>query len=113
MKGKEKTIGVVGSFFLIATAIAVDGLQFLLTWIPAIGMIFNTLISLLTAITFIIWFSYWNVSFLDGKYAARGLPGLIAEIVPIISSFPAWTVVIISIILANRFSKKPDATSDV
>ncbi|PIR86584.1 hypothetical protein COU13_00070 [Candidatus Kaiserbacteria bacterium CG10_big_fil_rev_8_21_14_0_10_43_70] len=112
MNEKEKDIGILGSFFLIASAIAVDSLQFLLTWIPAIGLALNTAISFFAAITFIIWLSYWNVSFLDAKYALRGFSGLIAEIIPIISSFPVWSAVIISIIVANRFRKKRDS-SDV
>ena len=113
MNENEKTIGVIGNFFLTATAVAVDGIQFLFTWLPAVGLVINTIISFFTAIVFIIWFSYWNVSFLDGKYAIRGFSGLIAEIIPVLSTFPAWTIVIIWILTANRFREKPSATSDV
>jgi len=113
MNRHEKNIGVVGAFFLIATALAIDGIQFLLIWIPAIGLVVNTVISLFAAILFIIWFSYWNVSFLDGKYAARGLFGILAEIIPILSTFPAWTVVVVWIIATNRMREKPSGSSDV
>jgi len=112
MSEKEKKIGGFGAFFLTGAAFSVDGLQFLLTFIPAIGIVLNTIISFFAAISFIIWMSYWNISFLDSRYATRGLVGLLGEIIPVISSFPVWTGVIIWIIATNKMQKKP-VPSDV
>jgi hypothetical protein len=107
MNNEEKKIGVFGSFLLTASAVSVDGIQFIFTFFPAIGVVFNTVISMFAAVTFIIWMSYWNISFLDSKYAARGLIGFLGEMIPIISSFPVWTGVIVWIIFTNKMHKKP------
>lgn len=119
MNKKERKIGALGAFFLTAAAGSVDGVQFtftlLFTFFPpltALGLILNTLISLFASISFMIWLSYWHVSFLDSKYMSKGLVGLLGEMIPGISAFPMWTGTIIWIIVTNKTFKETEP-SDV
>lgn len=108
----------MGATFMVGVAFFVDLTQgfftfvfVLLGFIPAIGLIFgvvgvllNTLISIVTLIAFWLWFKL-----LTGESFARGATffgGALGEFIPLINTFPIWTV---SVMLTILIVKREDA----
>ena len=69
------------------------GFGFLVTWI----------ISIWAWLTFYLWFKLKGVNFMQGKNALKLVGGGVIEIVPIpfVSALPAWTAVVVMLIITN------------
>lgn len=77
---------------MMGTAAIVDFFQFLLNML-LIGIILNRFISILTLLTFYIWFKMHNVSFSNSpkRFGVMAITGL-TEIIPLLDLLPAWTI---------------------
>ncbi|MBU2103451.1 hypothetical protein KKD81_01505 [Patescibacteria group bacterium] len=102
MKDKP-TIGNVTAGMMVALALVVDGLQFILT-LTVLLLPLSLLLTFLAAAGFGVWF------FLLGAYSGKGaekrvltsLVSTIAEFVPVVNAFPAVTLgVVINIALSR------------
>lgn len=95
---KRKRIGNMQGALIIGVAGVIDGVQFLLNFIPFIGWIFVSLLSIFAWMTFWFWFKLNNISFLKGKTALLRLAALsiggIIEIIPIVNDLPAWIIAV-------------------
>lgn len=102
----KKRVGTIAAFFMLATAITFDALQFFLTFIPFLGVVINIFITVLAAMIFWLWFLLLGVSYFSGKKMglklAAAMGGLIVELVPIIDALPAITVGVTVVIIATR-----------
>lgn len=103
---KRQRIGNMQGAFMIAIAGSVDGIQFLLNFIPFIGWILTALVSIFAWLTFFAWFKFNGVGFLEGKavvFKVALLFGVsILEIVPLLNSLPAWVVYTVIMVILVR-----------
>lgn len=99
---KRQRISSVQGTFMLAVAGVIDGVQFLLNFIPFVGWIAASLISIFAWLTFFTWFKLNGVNFLSGKTTVLKIASLfgvsILEIFPIINDFPAWIAYIVIMI---------------
>ena len=102
---KRKRIGNMQGALMLGVAGTIDGVQFLLNFIPIIGWIFVSLLSIFAWLTFFTWFKFNGIGFLRGKAAILRLTALmgvgITEIIPIINDIPAW-IAFVGIMLIIR-----------
>src|SRR3990167_1202232 len=87
------------AFFMIAVALLIDGLQFLLT-IIIIGFLINPIISIMATMLFGIWMSHHGVSMMSSKYALRFLGTIVGE--TILGTLPIWTVTVAVTVFEGR-----------
>lgn len=103
---KRQRIGNMQGALMIAVAATVDGIQFLLNFIPFVGWIFTALISIFAWLTFFVWFKFNGVGFLEGKAAVLKFSLIfgvsILEIIPVLNDLPAWIAYIVLMILIVR-----------
>lgn len=94
-KEKRQRISNIKWILMVAVAVVIDGLQFLLNFIPILGWFFVSLISVFAWLTFFVWFKFNGISFLEGKRAILKFASLfgvsIIEIFPLLNDLPAWT----------------------
>lgn len=99
---KRQRISSIQGIFMLAVAGIIDGVQFLLNFIPFVGWIATSLISVFAWLTFFTWFKLNGVGFLSGKTTVLKIASIfgvsILEIFPIINDFPAWIVYIVIMI---------------
>lgn len=107
-KAQEKRIkiGAMQGTAMIFVALAIDGVQFLINFIPLVGWIFVSILSIGVAFMFWSWFKLNGVSFLRGKAALLRVAtisiGAFIEIFPVLNSLPAWTgTVIIMLVIVK------------
>lgn len=109
---------------MLAVAICVDSTQMLvdlLHFIPAVGNILawitSTLLSIVTWLTFFIWFKIKGIDFTSGKQATKRLlafaGGFLAELIPVIDALPAWTFSIIFIYVSTVAEEQIAKTTGV
>lgn len=108
---KEKKVGTVSQFGMMALAIGTDGLQALLAVISIgiIGIAVNSVISAFVGMIFFIWFAVLGVNFINLKRLSVFAITLVIEMVPIFNDAPMWTIGIALIIAsanAESTSKK-------
>lgn len=93
---KRQRISNTQGMLMIIVAAIIDGIQFLLNFIPLVGWIMTALVSIFAWLTFFTWFKFNGVSFLDGKTAVLKFSSIfgvsILEIFPILNDLPAWVV---------------------
>jgi len=104
-KEKEK-IDNIDATLMIGTAILIDGTQTFLTLI-LIGPFVNWLISIFAWMTFFLWFMLKGVKFTKNPKKIFTLAGgSLLEAIPIIASFPIWTLTISTTIFMERAENK-------
>ncbi len=85
---------------MIATALFYDGLQFLLNFI-----FMGWLVSIFAFMHFYFWFKIRGMTFMKPKRAIAMWGGFIFELIPILSSLPAWTATVTVLILDAKAKK--------
>lgn len=108
----------IGNFMggaLLAVALLFDLMQFLVTllaFIPVLPFIVTTFISLVSYITFGIWFALLGVDYFNGKKASAKVLTLLAtlglELVPLISALPVIFAGVITMIILSRMEDAAD-----
>lgn len=105
---KEKsTIGNATAIFLIAVAVVVDGIQFLLT-LTVLGSVLSTLVTFFASIMFFLVFFLLGVKYTGkggGVKLASMLGASITELVPFLNAIPAWTAGVVAIIIQERIKE--------
>jgi len=97
---EEGHIGSGAAFMMIAVALLIDGIQFLLTLIYFIGLIINPFISICATMIFGIWLSHLGVSMMAPKRVGRFLGTIVGETV--LGSIPIWTFSIVLTVIESR-----------
>ena len=90
---KQEKIGPVTIFSLVAIAILVDLIQFLLT-LTVLGAVFSWFLTPLVWIVFFIWFQLLGVQYITNKGGGKlftSLSAIVVELVPFINALPATT----------------------
>lgn len=108
----EKHTLRIGNFMggaLLCVALLFDLLQFLITllaFIPVLPFIVTTFISLVSYVTFGIWFALLGVNYFNGKKASAKVLTLLAtlglELIPLISALPVIFAGVITMIILSR-----------
>jgi len=110
----EKRIGITQGVVMILVALAIDGVQFLINlYIPFVGWIIVSILSVGVALIFYTWFKLNGISFVKGKTALLRVTalsvGTFIEVFPLFNSVPAWTfavgITVITIILEDKAQK--------
>jgi hypothetical protein len=86
---------------MIVVAVVFDTAQFFMTFIPFIGWILSSFISIFATFTFGIWCSHLKMSLLDSKRALGFLGTLVGETVPFINGMWWWTILITYTVLSE------------
>lgn len=84
---------------MIAIALLIDGIQFLLTLI-FIGFLVNPFISICATMLFGIWLSHLGVSMMAPKRVGRFLGTIVGETV--FGTLPIWTFSIVFTVIESR-----------
>ena len=87
-------IGPTTGKLMIAVAVAVDLVQFLLVLIPFIGWLFGMMISVIASFLFGIWFSHHGVSLMSSKRVLGFLGTMLGEWIPFIGGVPLWSCLV-------------------
>ena len=106
-----RKIGNVTAGLMVACALLVDGLQFLLT-LTVVGSVVASILTPIIAFMFWLWFALMGVQYLGrggGKKALIALTAGIAELVPFINALPVTTVGVVGIIATERAEEKKQA----
>jgi hypothetical protein len=100
---KRKRIGSAQGALMIAVAGVIDGVQFLLNFIPILGWILTSLISIFAWLAFLVWFMLNDVSYLKGKAVVLKFALIfcvpIIEVISLLNDLPAWTAYIVIMLL--------------
>ena len=104
-------VGTFGAVLLTATALILDGLQFILTFIPVIGQAISIFISMLAAAFFgVFFFVFFRVNYFEGNKALAKIGTIITttvvEFVPLVQALPAITLGVLSIIIFSRMEDR-------
>ena len=96
---------------MLGVALTIDGVQFLLNFIPFIGWIFVSLISIFAWLTFYLWFKLNGIPFLRGKAALLRITSILSvggiiEIIPILNDLPAWTFAVAVMLVIVKLEDK-------
>ncbi len=95
---------------MVVVAGVIDGVQFLINFIPVMGWFASFCISISAWLIFFIWFKFNNVGFLEGKYAVFKIVSLFGvstiEYTPIFNDLPAWIAFTIIMFLLVRVEDK-------
>lgn len=97
-------IGNVTAGAIIATALVIDGIQFLLT-LTVVGSVIAAVMTFLAGFGFWLWFSILGVKYLGkegNKKLLISLTAFITELIPIVDALPATTAGVILIIIQTR-----------
>lgn len=107
-----RRVSTIAATALIAVAILVDGLQFLITLfalLPIVGPVLSfalgLVVSILAMFLFGIWFSHLNVS-LTSRYPLGFIVTIVLELVPVVSTSPAWTWFVVKTIVQERIRER-------
>jgi hypothetical protein len=95
---KEPTISTATSLIMVFTALLFDICQAIVGWIPVVGNIFASVVSLFVFMTFLFWFHMYGIKMMSLKrFGSLGLGGVI-EMIPYVNILPAWTMVVMYLI---------------
>ncbi len=101
---KEHRVGNGAAGAMLALALVIDGLQFILT-LSVVGSIVASVIAAISAFCFWLWFALLGVKYL-GQNGSRkmfiALAASVAELVPFINALPATTIGVLGIIIDSR-----------
>jgi|GEM_PF-4992934 len=96
---KRHRVGGFQGAALIGLAMFFDFIQLILTFL-IIGLIINTLLSIVIFLFFFAWFSFNGVSYFSGPHAERRFAVMsatfLAKLIPGINMMPLWTIRIMS-----------------
>ena len=110
----EYRIGTFSGFLIVATAVFLDGIGFLLM-LTGLGEIVTELIGICGSILFFVWFLFLGVSFMSGKATQKlGVIGVgtLIEVIPFINGIsPTFTIETVSLIAISRKEDKEKATT--
>jgi len=84
-------VSLFGGGLMMAVAGLFDGIQFLLALIPFIGIFLSSVVTVVAALVFGIWFSHNDMSIMDPKRALRFLGTMLGEFIPGVNAIPIWT----------------------
>lgn len=100
---KRRRIGNTQGVLMIAVAGIIDGVQFLLNFIPFIGWILTALVSIFAWLTFFTWYKFNGIDFLDSilKFVTMFAVAVI-EIIPVFNSIPAWIASVLVMLFIVR-----------
>lgn len=108
---KEHKITVVTFTLMISVALFYDGAQFLVNWLSVdvvtfIGATLAWLSSLMVDVwaflTFYVWFKVKGVSFANPKRGLTMAGATLIELIPVLSSLPAWTLAVVICFITTR-----------
>lgn len=101
------------AFLLVAVALILDGIQFLLT-LTVIGSIASPILTVFAWTLFFIWFAMLGVNYFDKDGAVRlftALASIVTEMIPVINALPAITLGVVALIYQhNRKVAKQERT---
>ncbi len=100
----QQRIGNVTAGAIIAIALIIDGLQFLLT-LTVVGSIIAAAMTFLAGFGFWLWFSILGVKYMGkegNKKLLISLTAFITELIPIVDALPATTLGVVLIIIQTR-----------
>ena len=90
--GEEKSkISRATGVLMIAIAAVIDFVQFLLTFVPIVGWVASSLLSICTWLLFGIWFSHLHVSLFNPERILGTGGAMLGEALPFFNGFPWWT----------------------
>ena len=90
--GEEKSkISRATGVLMISIAAVIDFVQFLLTFVPIVGWVASSLLSICTWLLFGMWFSHLNVSLFDSQRILGTGGAMLGEALPFFNGFPWWT----------------------
>jgi len=99
-EGKERGLKTSTIVFMIVVAVFFDLLQWALVFI-----FMGWLAGIFAGLTFYVWFKTYGISFMKPKKALAMGGGFIIEMLPVISSLPAWTAAVTVITLDSKLKK--------
>lgn len=101
-----KRISGVTAFFMVLVAASIDGLQFVLAFVPGLDVVADFMLGALAAMIFGVWFAIVGVNYFSGKKAGQKIAALfgtsITELIPLLDALPALTIGVITIIVQTR-----------
>jgi hypothetical protein len=106
--GKPRVGNFLGAF-MVAVAILLDLLQFLITFIPVVGTasIFVTMVGISA---FGIWFLLLGVPYMSGSKSGMKIGaffiGIVVEALPFINALPGLTGSVLTVFLASRLEDR-------
>ena len=113
----RRRIGNVVAGLMIGIAGLMDGLQFLINFIPILGQLISLFISFFLLAGFGIWFLLLGVNYFSGRKAGikivASLGSVIGEIVPLVSALPILTAGVIGVIIASRLEDAAERSASV
>lgn len=98
MRGRELKNHTIA--LMISTAIFIDVLQWLFAFI-----FMDWLVGFYAFLTFFVWFKLYGMKFMTPKRIATMGGAFIIEIIPVLSTLPAWTGAVVILILDSKVKK--------
>lgn len=100
---KPRRITNTTAVLMLATAVLVDLIQFLLTLLGGAGLVLNTFVAIFAGFTFWLWFKFKGVGFInDPKRFLTLMAESIGEVIPALNNLPIFVAgVAITIILVR------------
>ena len=108
-------IGAISGFFIVATAVVMYGIGFLLA-LTGIGEIATEILDIGLSILFFFWFALLGVNYFSGRSSLKlGIMGActVVEVIPFINAIaPALVIETVAIILITRKEDREKAAAD-
>jgi len=108
----EKNLSKTTGTLMIIVALIIDLLQFVLNFLHLIPLVGNAIaflassfLTILAWVTFYIWFKIKGIDFVSSKRKLAFGGVSIVESIPVLSSLPAWTLLVIIIIVTTKAEK--------
>ncbi|MBX4210776.1 hypothetical protein KW783_02265 [Candidatus Parcubacteria bacterium] len=89
---------------MLAVALAIDGLQFLLSFIPVVGWIIDIVVYFFAWILFYVWFKMYGVNFSSTRRILSLNGGFILDLIPFLDLF-AWVGAVGIIVYSAKIKK--------
>src|SRR3989338_7369190 len=105
MEQEEKEIKTVTSVFMIIVALLFDGVQALINLIPVVGQVLSFFISVLSFLTFYVWFKMNGVTFAKPKRVLKFGGSFFVELIPILNILPALSLAVFMMISETKMKK--------
>jgi hypothetical protein len=100
---KRIRISNIQGVLMVGVAVVIDGVQFLLNFIPFLGWIFVSLISVFAWLTFFTWYKFNGITFTDSILRFITMVAVaIAEVLPVFNSIPAWVASVLIMLVIVR-----------
>ncbi len=91
-------------FLMMMTAILIDVLQGIITFIPIAGQIINSLITPCAGFMFWLWFKLHGIPF-NKKRTSWLMGGFIIELIPLLNVLPTWTLAVGRMIASTKIQE--------